>query len=295
MEGYNCWPSFESEFKSLEEDLTRFELFLDRSQLDKLKTALELHTTLLDIPRNSEFVDEKIFKRVLESARTIKENGDSVHLMNLDIQTVIKAWDIWNTESKKNLPSMEDSKDSWQKGNVKAMKVPKKTVLRWKKDWILKKRLDAKNEREERKQGNIRRGISNMLSENEDDPPSHVPLVQSRSPLPQGDLSGEDANMFGDEDQSPGGRSASPNTLVTTGSSSALLQPNIKAEEDEIEKTQTDRPAIVGVQTSEAHSPSSEEDEAIFDYIPVEVMKALLENLSHRSTFSVPRAPRATL
>ncbi|KAF7915966.1 hypothetical protein BELL_0877g00060 [Botrytis elliptica] len=140
LEGMNTWSAFEAQCDGLFKDMNRAEIYLTQDQLSKFKTMLASRTSLLDLPRNSGFVDTKIFKGILKSTRTSKEKGDSIHLLNGDIQNVIKAWDVWNKDSRKYLPSMEDSKDSWQKGNVKAMKVPRDIVLGWKKDWILKKR-----------------------------------------------------------------------------------------------------------------------------------------------------------
>ncbi|KAA8568846.1 hypothetical protein EYC84_007826 [Monilinia fructicola] len=61
------------------------------------------------------------------------------------------AWEIWNKESKRYLPTMDEFEDYWQKSSVKDMKVPRDMVLQWKKDWILKKRIEAKNERDGKK------------------------------------------------------------------------------------------------------------------------------------------------
>ncbi|KAF7948592.1 uncharacterized protein EAE97_004003 [Botrytis byssoidea] len=140
LEGMNTWSTFTAQYDGLFEDMNRAEIYFTQAQRLTFKKILASRTSLLGLPRNSAFVDTKIFKEILKSTRTAKEKGDSIHLLNGDIQNVIKAWDIWNKDSKKNIPSMEESKDSWQKGNGKAMKVPRGIVLGWKKDWILEKR-----------------------------------------------------------------------------------------------------------------------------------------------------------
>ncbi|THV44830.1 hypothetical protein BGAL_0571g00040 [Botrytis galanthina] len=149
-EGTSFWTSFESQCEGLFNDMNEAELFLSKPQLETLKRLLSSRTSLLEPSRNSGFLKPNLFKRVLASTRTAKESGDSIHLLNGDVQNVIKAWDMWNKDARKYLPSMEDSRRSWHKANNKAMKVPRATVLQWKKSWILKQRLDAAKELAER-------------------------------------------------------------------------------------------------------------------------------------------------
>ncbi|KAK6605264.1 hypothetical protein H4I95_05070 [Botrytis cinerea] len=149
-EGTSCWTSFESECEGLFNDMNDAELFLSDDQLETLKKLLSFRTSLLGPGSYSTFLDSAIFEQVLASTRTAKEAGDSIHLLNGDVQNVIKAWDVWNKDAKKYLPSMEDSRHSWHKANNKVLKVPKAIVLGWKKDWILKNRLDAANKLGER-------------------------------------------------------------------------------------------------------------------------------------------------
>lgn len=149
-EGTSSWTSFESQCEGLFNDMNEAELFLSKHQLETLKRLLSSRTSLLGPSKNSGFLKPNVFKRVLASTRTAKESGDSIHLLNGDVQNVIKAWDMWNKDARKYLPSMEDSRRSWHKANNKAMKVPRATVLQWKKSWILKQRLDAAKEFAER-------------------------------------------------------------------------------------------------------------------------------------------------
>ncbi|TGO35445.1 hypothetical protein BHYA_0158g00280 [Botrytis hyacinthi] len=149
-EGTSSWTRFESQCEGLFNDMNEAELFLNKPQLETLKRLLSSRTSLLGPSRNSSFLEPDVFERVLASTRTAKESGDSIHLLNGDVQNVIKAWDMWNKDEKKYLPSMEDSRRSWHKANNKALKVPRATVLQWKKSWILRQRLDAAKELAER-------------------------------------------------------------------------------------------------------------------------------------------------
>ncbi|KAF7881176.1 uncharacterized protein EAF02_007067 [Botrytis sinoallii] len=185
LEGMNTWSTFTAQCDGLIEVMNRSEIYFTQAQILSFKNILASPTSLLGLPKNSAFVDTKIFKEILKSTRTSKEKGDSIHLLNGDIQNVIKAWDMWNKESRKNLPSMEDSKDSWQRGNVKAMKVPRDIVLDWKKDWILKKR---------------RRDIIDMEGGNlgnEDGQPGN----QIDSSLSEGVIISEDENTAEDDEE----------------------------------------------------------------------------------------------
>ncbi|KAG4029103.1 hypothetical protein MFRU_017g00400 [Monilinia fructicola] len=290
MEGYDVWVAFEAEFDTLSKNLKTFGLFLDDSQLGKLKDALEYHPSLLRLSKEYKFVNEELFKKVLESARTIKEKGDSFRLMNHDVTTIIKAWEIWNKESKRYLPTMDEFEDSWQKSSVKDMKVPRDMVLQWKKDWILKKRIEAKNERDEKKNQSPKEDedvfedqdeshVQSPLPEDDlDEDESHI-----QSPLPEDDFHRDESHIQAplpenDFDQRKDTGLPSVPSILGDEDANQIVQ---DTEEHSVEESQP-KSNSDEVQTVEKDSmvSSTEEDEIIEDIITHDVSDAEMESLT---------------
>lgn len=93
-EGSDGWTRFETKCKDLFEQFENAGLSFELDQINTMKDVLSMQFNFFELPQYGAFVDLKIFKEALASTRTAKEKGDSIHLLNGDIQTIIKGWDI---------------------------------------------------------------------------------------------------------------------------------------------------------------------------------------------------------
>ncbi|TGO50987.1 hypothetical protein BELL_1768g00010 [Botrytis elliptica] len=145
QEGYNPCVNWDEKFKEIIEDLQGYEIFFDNRQTRIMEQVLSTYF-IGEPPPFSEFLDMPRLKKIAKNSRAVKETYDSNHLMNIDLQNLIKAWDSYNQEGGLNLPSIKAYRDVYDKQHGHAKHGMRAKILGWKKAWILQKRQKDKEE-----------------------------------------------------------------------------------------------------------------------------------------------------
>ncbi|THV44885.1 hypothetical protein BGAL_0561g00010 [Botrytis galanthina] len=145
LEGYNPWVNWDKKFKQVIKHLQDSEIYFDKKQTRIVEGVLSMHF-VGDFPPFSEFLAMPRLQKIAKQSRAVKETYDSNHLMNIDLQNIIKAWDSYNQEGGLNLLSIKASRDVYDKQHGRAKHGTRAKILGWKKAWILQKRQKDREE-----------------------------------------------------------------------------------------------------------------------------------------------------